>query len=148
MKVKAWRCPNKDCLSTELSVSVGVFARLSQAIEENENQFETEIDGGDHEWDQHSTMSCNHCGFVGEASEFEYDAGKPKRNYRQPKSGTCVEHECDNCGATFKSHQIKIGLDSIPDLLQRLTPGGTVPFGECPDCGAFVYPVELGKKKA
>ncbi len=27
----------------------------------------------------------------------------------------------------------------IPDLLQRLTPGGEVPAGECPRCGALAY---------
>ena len=29
----------------------------------------------------------------------------------------------------------------IPDLLSRIEPGGVVPAGECPDCGALVYPL-------
>ena len=27
----------------------------------------------------------------------------------------------------------------IPDLLARIEPGGTVPHGECPNCGCLVY---------
>jgi hypothetical protein len=36
----------------------------------------------------------------------------------------------------------------IPDLLQRIGPGGTVPSGECPDCGALVYPLNAPARVA
>lgn len=49
--------------------------------------------------------------------------------------------KCDNCSARYKREdQLKHVFPDIPDLLQRLDPGGTVPAGECPACGALVYP--------
>ena len=36
----------------------------------------------------------------------------------------------------------------IPDLLSRIGPGGMVPSGECPDCGALVYPVNAPARVA
>lgn len=49
---------------------------------------------------------------------------------------------CDNCGKAWREDQLRRVFPDIPDLLQRIEPGGTVPAGECPDCGALVY--ELG----
>lgn len=52
-----------------------------------------------------------------------------------------MRHACDNCGRTFKHHELKIdNIPDIPNLFERLTPGGIVPSGECPACGALVYP--------
>ena len=45
--------------------------------------------------------------------------------------------KCDNCGRHYRSSE----LDKIADIHQRLTPGGTVPAGECPHCGALAYEV-------
>lgn len=42
---------------------------------------------------------------------------------------------CDNCGAQARES----GLDPIQDLEQRLDPGGVVPAGQCPSCGALSY---------
>ena len=39
----------------------------------------------------------------------------------------------------------------IPDLIQRIEPGGEVPSGECPECGALCYVVpkkHRSRKKA
>jgi len=48
---------------------------------------------------------------------------------------------CDNCGRRFEDDtKLRHIFPDIPDLLTRLDPGGTVPAGECPDCGALVYP--------
>lgn len=47
-------------------------------------------------------------------------------------------HACDNCNLVHKATALK-GIDSF---LERLEPGGVVPSGECPDCGALCYPVE------
>jgi len=50
---------------------------------------------------------------------------------------------CDNCGKRYeREEQLRHVFPDIPDLLDRLDPGGTVPAGECPACGALVYPEE------
>lgn len=49
---------------------------------------------------------------------------------------------CDNCWALFSSvSKLASAFPDIPGLLERIGPGGIVPAGECPDCGALVYPV-------
>ena len=45
---------------------------------------------------------------------------------------------CDNC----RLYSGEDELDPIQDLEQRLTPGGVVPAGQCPHCGALAYLVE------
>ena len=55
-------------------------------------------------------------------------------------------HRCDNCGETFSEEVLeaadKLGLHVIDRLTERIDPGGIVPSGECPDCGALVYPAD------
>ena len=55
-------------------------------------------------------------------------------------------HECDNCRKRFSDSEMKLGgklgLHNIPGLAERLEPGGVVPSGECPECGALAYPIE------
>jgi hypothetical protein len=52
-------------------------------------------------------------------------------------------YECDNCNAKYeREDRLKHVFPDIPDLLVRIEPGGTVPAGECPGCGALVYPVK------
>lgn len=47
---------------------------------------------------------------------------------------------CDNCGdAAWISDSV---YPDIPNLLERMEPGGIVPAGECQRCGSFVYPVK------
>lgn len=47
---------------------------------------------------------------------------------------------CDNCGREFAdAGALKRVFPDIPDLLGRIEPGGIVPAGECPECGALVY---------
>jgi len=49
---------------------------------------------------------------------------------------------CDNCWAFFKgTDKLARVFPDIPELLSRIEPGGVVPAGECPDCGALVYPL-------
>jgi hypothetical protein len=50
------------------------------------------------------------------------------------------EYECQNCGGRYTAEEI-VDFENITDLLSRIAPGETVPYGECPDkdCGAFVY---------
>ncbi len=50
---------------------------------------------------------------------------------------------CDNCWALFKDEgKLASVFPDIPGLLSRIEPGGIVPAGECPDCGALVYSVK------
>lgn len=42
---------------------------------------------------------------------------------------------CDNCRLYCAVSE----LDPIVDLEQRLDPGGVVPAGQCPSCGALSY---------
>ena len=51
-----------------------------------------------------------------------------------------TEYECGNCGRYFKEDQLVHVFPDIPDLAQRVEPGGVVPAGECPECGALAYP--------
>lgn len=58
---------------------------------------------------------------------------------------------CDDCGRIFTNLEQMRGsgeigepggvFPDIPFLAERLEPGGTVPDGECPSCGALVYAV-------
>lgn len=50
--------------------------------------------------------------------------------------------KCDNCGARYASDDVRITLETVSGLEQRLTPGSVVPAGECPDCGALCYLLE------
>lgn len=43
--------------------------------------------------------------------------------------------KCDNCDHECRGDE----LDMISDIEQRLTPGGVVPAGQCPECGALAY---------
>ena len=48
---------------------------------------------------------------------------------------------CDDCGRRYVSEdELARVYPDIPDLFSRIGPGGTVPSGECPLCGALVYP--------
>lgn len=48
---------------------------------------------------------------------------------------------CDDC-----EHVHPVAELAEPKRLsERLDPGGTVPAGECPDCGALAYPLEAGE---
>lgn len=47
--------------------------------------------------------------------------------------------ECGNCKW---SGEPLIKLEDIPYLFQRIEPGGVVPSGECPECGALCYLVK------
>jgi hypothetical protein len=47
---------------------------------------------------------------------------------------------CDNCGRKYADDsELACVFPDIPDLCARIDPGGTVPHGECPECGGLVY---------
>jgi hypothetical protein len=52
-------------------------------------------------------------------------------------------HTCGNCGASTVSSAVK----PITDFFERVEPGGMVPSGECPVCGALCYPNKSLKKQ-
>src|SRR5439155_14436990 len=58
---------------------------------------------------------------------------KRKVRDREPAIPKC---ECDNCGAIWDDTDV----DPISDLWERVDPGGVMPSGQCPDCGALCYP--------
>ena len=45
-------------------------------------------------------------------------------------------HTCDGCGMTWSFAE----LVGIEDFFLRVSAGGIVPSGECPECGALCYP--------
>lgn len=49
--------------------------------------------------------------------------------------------QCDNCGRAWSLG----ALEEVDDLDQRIDPGGIVPSGQCPDCGALCYPATPGE---
>jgi hypothetical protein len=57
-----------------------------------------------------------------------------------------IQVRCDNCGKVWDEEQVENSLENggIDKLLERIEPGGMVPFGECPECGALVYPLQEG----
>ena len=55
---------------------------------------------------------------------------------------------CDNCGRQYAhENELRHVYPDIPDLTQRIEPGGIVPAGDCPWCGALVYRRDSGKSK-
>jgi hypothetical protein len=55
----------------------------------------------------------------------------------RPPSNECAR--CDDCGRVWPVE----GLKEPARLSERLDPGGIVPSGECPECGALAYPLDL-----
>lgn len=54
-------------------------------------------------------------------------------------------HKCDNCGLETVSLDRK--WPDIPDIIERLEPGGIVPSGTCPECSALCYPMTDSPEK-
>ena len=50
-------------------------------------------------------------------------------------------HKCGNCQSVFHDTHPCVGIDKIKHLTQRIDPGGVVPSGDCPECGALIYPM-------
>lgn len=56
-----------------------------------------------------------------------------------PKSETGALCVCDNCDWTGGQATLGLTLSEVHHLAERLDPGGEVPAGECPECGALAY---------
>ncbi len=46
---------------------------------------------------------------------------------------------CGDCNVTFREDELVVKFPDIPNLLERLAPGESVPYGECPQCGALAH---------
>jgi|WetSurSiteA1Bulk_404760.scaffolds.fasta_scaffold00586_21 hypothetical protein len=55
-----------------------------------------------------------------------------------------MKHVCDNCGKKWDLRSVVYAKS----MTQRVNPGGVVPSGECPECGALCYPERLKQKKS
>lgn len=55
-----------------------------------------------------------------------------------------IETRCQNCGAVRDAEEL---VRPIPDVEERVAPGETMPYGECPDCGAVCHRAALVTKK-
>lgn len=51
--------------------------------------------------------------------------------------------KCDNCDYVCTDGNANL----VKDLLQRVESGGIMPGGECPECGALMYPTQDKPKK-
>jgi len=54
-----------------------------------------------------------------------------------------MKSACANC---HWAGEPSTAFPDIPDLCQRIEPGGEVPSGECPECGALCYAVPKKKR--
>jgi hypothetical protein len=49
------------------------------------------------------------------------------------------EHRCDNCENEYTDEELDETYPDITDLGMRTEPGGTIPSGTCPSCGALCF---------
>lgn len=68
------------------------------------------------------------------------EAGETVRVDLEEDDGGVDLLQCDNCGKSWTDYELENQFPNIPDLTERIEPGGIVPAGECPTCGALVYP--------
>lgn len=62
-----WMCPK--CKGQDLKVDVVIHTR-ARLIQETDGNFQTDSDGGDHEWDNGGMMECCDCGHEAKVSAF------------------------------------------------------------------------------
>ena len=62
-----WMCPK--CKGQDLKVDVVIHTR-ARLIQETDGNFQTDSDGGDHEWDDDGMMECCDCGHEAKVSAF------------------------------------------------------------------------------
>ncbi len=63
-----WVCPR--CGDTDLKVDIVINTR-ARLIQEADGNFQTDEDGGDHEWGGSSIMECCNCGHEDKSRKFE-----------------------------------------------------------------------------
>jgi len=56
---------------------------------------------------------------------------------------------CDDCAYICEAAELTVSFPDIPNLLERVSPGEPVPYGECPKCGALMHaPTPVKGKRA
>ena len=50
--------------------------------------------------------------------------------------------ECQDCGRRFRKHD---DLHDVEDVLDRVSPGEIMPWGQCPECGALVHEIKVNR---
>ena len=53
--------------------------------------------------------------------------------------------QCENCSLRFNSLDDIIRVWDMNDFFERVNPGETMPYGECPKCGAVVHAIPEGE---
>jgi hypothetical protein len=64
----SWVCPK--CGDTDLKVDIVINIR-ARLMQEEDGNFQTDEDGGDHEWGGSSMMECCNCGHEDKSRKFE-----------------------------------------------------------------------------
>ena len=49
-----------------------------------------------------------------------------------------MKHICDDCGKRWTLQEVV----EAKEMIQRVDPGGIMPSGQCPECGALCYPTD------
>ena len=62
-----WMCPK--CKGMDLKVDIVIYTR-ARLIQEPDGNFQTDENGGDHEWDDDGLMECCDCGHEAKVSAF------------------------------------------------------------------------------
>jgi len=60
-----------------------------------------------------------------------------------PRGGILLRHRCQNCGAVFGEDDLVRKYPDIRDFFDRVSPGETVPSGECNECGCLTSQEEV-----
>ena len=48
-------------------------------------------------------------------------------------------------GCDWRGTESDVSDHGIRDIFERVAPGETMPFGECPECGSLAHPVGDGE---
>lgn len=92
--------------------------------------------------DQAARLLCRLRQHLDDLSEFSANVSQEiTQMHADPfeRQSQCSVLECANCDYETGDADDLVSLDKCSDLSERLTEGDTVPEGECPRCGAFVY---------
>lgn len=88
---------------------------------------------------QHHAWTGNSSEWVTESKHALFDGGE---SHLRELLEQQMQYRCDNCQKGFRNETEFKPLEQVHKLWERLDPGSIVPHGECPECGAFVYPAE------
>lgn len=111
------------------------WAEIYNALRDKIN---SPVVSGDHEWHGHLEAMLTSIGPDGERASVE---GVDPNDEPLPIPSIS---ECDSCEWRGTP---PVSMEAIPNLFERIDPGGIVPSGECPMCHALCYPLDQGKEE-